>query len=307
MPKIKLKVEEKKKKKSKKSVSEDDDDINLDDYEMLVDDIDNNFENIGNADEYYDPDLDDEKKEDDSAIDGEEKSEKEGNKEEKNDEIVENEKEEESGKDESKEEKSSRKIIIKKVRKNKICENGINENRINEKIDNNSDRDILKMMLVSFEDIRREIRDLKEDIDFLKKEYQKNTIPEYIRVPIKKGEMSLPNDTIELALSYNSDSGDILMFKRYYLKGEEPPIRKSNPRQYEYWNGKKWVRDKDYGKEVIDIIINNIKNCYRSYNTLENVPNGEIFVRNQKYINSMGKKDTYKRKFLKSIMDACIK
>ncbi len=95
----------------------------------------------------------------------------------------------------------------------------------------------------------------------------------------------------------------MMLFKIYYLKNELKPIRNINLRHYEYWCNGKWNID-HYGRDIMDIITFNLKQCYLKINTIENYEVNE-FLQNQIHIFELND-EKYKRELLRGIVKSIV-
>lgn len=167
------------------------------------------------------------------------------------------------------------------------------DKKLSDKIDNNS-----KLM----EEILSEIKYMKEDISYIKSEINNlQNDGKQVIMEVKNESLNIDDKIVKAALKLNGLLGDMLLFKKYYLKDKMTPIKNINLRHYEYWSNNKWNID-HYGKDIMEIISNNLKMTYVRVNTMDNFE-VEQFVENQTHIFELTD-DTYQKKLLREIVKA---
>lgn len=141
-----------------------------------------------------------------------------------------------------------------------------------------------------------ELNEIRKSIDILSMNINNTHTP--ILIEVKKEMLNIDTNKIKASLSLASMLGDIMLFKEYYLKEDLKPIKSINQTHFEYWCNGKWNRD-DYGKELINIITNNIQACYIKVNTTEHYELDQ-FITNQQHIFQLSD-IKYKRRLLAEI------
>lgn len=161
-------------------------------------------------------------------------------------------------------------------------------NELNEKV---------SIMSNNFEKLNTTITLLKDDIQINTKAISDLSIAtfsgnkeELIIKNVKREKIVLPTDLVTKFLSLANVTGDVKMFKEYYINGVKQkkliPFRKINDKKYQYWNNNKW-NDDNNAEELLDIISRNIQIAYLSANDFDNIKDSDIFIKNQKHIASM--------------------
>jgi len=146
----------------------------------------------------------------------------------------------------------------------------------------NSDNESHKLLANLLIPLLTEIRELKEEVRQLKCEKIEYPKPTLI---LKKEIFKLDNKFLLKLLSYNDHRTEIELFKAYYLKeNTQCPIIVTNNHKIKILTNNGWEDDYD-GYNMLDIITSNIYRTLLSVNTLENIENGELFMRNQIYLN----------------------
>lgn len=194
--------------------------------------------------------------------------------------------------------------LIKIKSGNNINDYELNINKIDDKLndinlteDKLNDNNLMEEILVELRSMRSDIAYIKREIDNLKRGETQNI------VEIKSELMNIDVDIIKRALKLNGIIGDIILIKYYYFKNSVSPIRNINMRHYEYWGDNKWNID-PYGKNIINIISNNLKTLYISVNTIENFEVDD-FMKNQTHIFELNN-EKYQKTLLQEIIKTCI-
>ena len=133
-----------------------------------------------------------------------------------------------------------------------------------------------------------ELNEIKKEMNLLRQEIKEiNNKPLPILIDVRRESMDVEQKIVKAALKLSDDSGenilgDIMLFKKYYLKNNLKPIKPVNMRHYEYWSNGKWNYDQ-FGKDIMDIISENLKLCYIKANTAANFEVDQ-FILNQRHI-----------------------
>lgn len=127
-----------------------------------------------------------------------------------------------------------------------------------------------------------ELRDLKEEVRQLKLGY--NECPKKILI-LKKEILKLDSHFLLKILKYNDHRTEFELFKAYYMnENTQCPIIVSNNHKIKILTENGWEDDYE-GYKMLDIITSNIYRTLLSVNTLENIENGDLFMKNQQYLN----------------------
>jgi len=155
---------------------------------------------------------------------------------------------------------------------------------------------------LKIEELFSDIKVIKQDIVMLKTHINgnKSVIP---IVSLKDELFDIGVDELLDTLSLNNTKSDMCIIKKYYFSSELVPIRRMNMRHYEYWDDG-WKLDL-YGKNIVNIISNNLYRTYLSVNTIDNLT-AEQFISNQNYLFKIIK-DKYKKNLLKEIVNELAK
>jgi len=151
---------------------------------------------------------------------------------------------------------------------------------------------------ITIKDLYKEIKEIKQLLIELIEKKNKNKK----KIEVKREILKLNDDEslnkIKKCLELRCITGDIMLFREYYMKTENIPIRKKSSKYYEFWANDKWNND-PHGKELIEIISNNIKTTYAKINTIDKYSIDD-FTNNQTHIFKLSK-DLYKKQLLKEI------
>ena len=127
-----------------------------------------------------------------------------------------------------------------------------------------------------------ELRELKEEVKQLKLGY--NHYPKKVLI-LKKEILKLDNSFLLKILKYNDHRTEFELFKAYYMNENiQCPIIVSNNHKIKILTENGWEDDYE-GYKMLDIITSNIYRTLLSVNTLENIENGDLFMKNQQYLN----------------------
>ena len=144
---------------------------------------------------------------------------------------------------------------------------------------NNESHKLLANLLIP---LLTEIRELKEEVRMLKIGY--NEHPKKILI-LKKEILKLDNSFLLKILKYNDHRTEFELFKSYYMnENAQCPIIVSNNHKIKILTENGWEDDYE-GYKMLDIITSNIYRTLLSVNTLENIENGDLFMKNQQYLN----------------------
>jgi hypothetical protein len=126
-----------------------------------------------------------------------------------------------------------------------------------------------------------------------------NNKEELIIKNVKREKIIMSYEIILKFLSLSNVTGDVKMFKEYYITGIKKkliPFRKIDGQKYQYWNDNKWNDDLT-GEIILDIVTKNIQSTYLSINDFDNIRDSDTFIRYQTHITSITKIKNQKKFF----------